>query len=567
MSAPAEQDTPWWEQDLTPGIRGAATQRHLERARRANERRIRREQAREENAALARLSRKERRLVAREAAQRERDAQRCVRAYRAALAANERRQRRADELRWTDRLVRMLGPRVPMLCERPAHESTTANVQSIFPFYNEEGLGHRGVLIGLNVTGGGAFSFDPWNLYSRTSRTEQPSGRRLVTNGNILIIGAPGQGKSSLLKTYCYRQAAFGRRAEFIDPRGEYREVVEALGGVVVALRPGGDQSLNPLTDVGDPVGRSNLLLSLCRILLGRGLEPVEEVGLLAALEQADATVHDREVCLPDVEAALRDPDETMTTALNGSHDFARQQLRDVMLTLRLLRKGPLRGMFDRPTNIPQDTWDRHAISIDLSAIANLSGADDTGVNVPLAATMLCCSAFLGAKAVQRAAAAEAADREVPKTTRVSDEDWRVLAVPGQAEQRQAAFKLQRASGVTQVVVMHRFSDLRSTGDEGSRARRLAEGLLADTDTVVVYRQDESEIDDVCKLLHLTGAEGTVVENLEIGQALWIVGKWRGLIHHLRSGTELALSDTDSGMNSALPHDRQRDPIVALAEG
>jgi hypothetical protein len=555
----------WWEHDLVPGIGAAGAARERDRARRARERAQRAAEQQEERHQLAGLSRRERRRRRRAVAAEERECRRRVRAYRSATTAARARQEQADERRWVDRFVDAFVDWLPLRCERPAHEATTANTQAIYPFYNEEGLGDRGCLIGLNVTGGGSFSFDPWHLYSRTSYTPEPSGRRLLTNGNILILGAPGNGKSALIKTYCFRQAAFGRRCEFIDPKGEYRDVVEALGGVVVALRPGGDQALNPLTDVGDPVGRSNLLLSLCRALLGRPLSPVEEVGLLAALEQADATVDGkRETCLPDVEQALRAPGEPVATALNGSQAFAREQLRDVMLTLHRLQAGPLAGMFDRPTTVPEDTWDRRALAIDLSAITNLAGADDAGQNVPLAVTMMCCSAFLTAKAIQRADRARNAARPVPKTTRVNDEGWRVLSVPGQAAQYQSDFKLQRASGVVNVVVMHRFSDLRAAGDEGSRATKLAEGLLSDTDTVIVYRQDEAEMDDVCRRLHLTESEATVVEALEPGQALWIVGKWRGLIHHLRSPTEVALSDTDEAMASALPQG-SRGALEALA--
>ncbi|CAB4892262.1 unannotated protein [freshwater metagenome] len=548
-AAPVE----WWEHEHTPGVGGPAARAAAQKARRAREQAAKKADAERQERELSGLSRAERRQLRRDVKASERFYRGRIRAYRRDRAAAAARAEAAHESRLLDQVVDALGDWVPMWAEQPPHEATTANTAAIYPFYNEEGLGHRGPLIGLNVTGGGSFSFDPWNLYSRTSYTEEASGRRLITNGNMLVLGAPGNGKSALVKTMAYRQAAFGRRCEFIDPKGEYGDVVRALEGVVLALRPGGDQALNPLTDVGDPRTRRNLLGSLTRALLGRALTPVEQAGLLAALAQADWDVQDREVCLPDVEDALRDPDETIAAAVNGSAEFAKEALRDVMLTLGLLRTGPLAGMFDRATTIPEDTWDRRAIAIDLSAVAQLAGADDAGQNVPLAVTMMCCSAFLTAKAIQRASRAQETGERVPKTLRVNDEGWRVLAVPGQAAQYQSDFKLQRASGVVNVVVMHRFSDLRAAGDEGSRATKLAEGLLSDADTVVVYKQAGAEMADVEEKLHLTESESTVIEHLEPGQALWIVGKWRGLIHHLRSQTETALSDTDEAMSSGLP--------------
>jgi hypothetical protein len=568
VDAPAPAASAWWEHEHTPGVGGAAARAAAAKAKRAREQAAKKVDAERQERELAGLSRAERRQLRRDVKTTERFYRGRVRAYRRDKAAATALREAAHESRLLDQVVDALGDWVPMWAEQSPHEATTANTAAIYPFYNEEGLGHRGPLIGLNVTGGGSFSFDPWNLYSRTSYTEEPDGRRLITNGNMLVLGAPGNGKSALVKTMAYRQAAFGRRCEFIDPKGEYGDVVEALDGVVLALRPGGDQALNPLTDVGDAGMRRNLLDSLTKALLGRALSPVEQAGLLAALGQADRTVTDREVCLPDVEDALRDPDDTIAAAVNGTREFAKEALRDVMLTINLLRVGPLAGMFDRPTTIPEDTWDRRAISIDLSAVAQLAGADDAGQNVPLAVTMMCCSAFLTAKAIQRAARAKTTGERVAKTLRVNDEGWRVLAVPGQAAQYQSDFKLQRASGVVNVVVMHRFSDLRAAGDEGSRATKLAEGLLSDADTVVVYKQAEAEMPDVEEKLHLTESESTVIEHLEPGQALWIVGKWRGLIHHLRSQTEIGLSDTDEAMSSGLPGEGEttsRAAIEALA--
>jgi hypothetical protein len=552
----------WWEHGRIPGV-GAGIEDAIRRQQQERERELQRRQRDERRRALAELSRRERRELAR-AGRRER------RALRAATAAHEAGMRWAlarfnagDEPRTlVDRWATAIG--APLWAEQPPHVSTSASAAAIYPFYVEEGLGHRGVLVGLNVTGGGAFSFDPWNLYSRTSYAATPSGPRLLSNGNVIVIGAPGNGKSALVKTLCFRLACFGRRVEAIDPKGEYGPLIQALGGVVVRLEPGGSGSLNPLTDVGDPAARRNLLLSLARALLGRQLNAREEVGLLGALAQADRTAAhagDREVCLPDVEAALRDPGEEIVRALNADQGYARDELREVMLKLTLLRQGPLSGMFDRPTSIPADTWDRRAVSIDLSAVARLAGADEHGQNLPLAVTMMCCQAFLTARALQRAKRCQADAVAVPRTVRVNDEGWRVIAVPGQAQQHQSDFKLQRATGVVNVLVMHRFSDLRAVGDDGSRARELAAGLLSDAETVVVYRQDESELPDLLDKVGLTDAEERTVEHLEPGQALWLVGSQRVLVHHLRSTREATLSDTDEAMTPNLPARHVREAV------
>jgi hypothetical protein len=557
---PSTDEPRWWERDYTPGIGAAGGDRAIAREQRRRARiaaRDARGAARAEHTALGRVETARRRRA-------QRDADRTLRA--AVLDVRRAREndavwrRAGDERRVLDRLVDALGDSVPLWAERTAHRGTTANTAAIFPFYNEEGIGHRGPVIGLNVLGGGAFCFDPWNLYGSTSFTREPSGERLIKNGNMVILGAPGEGKSSLVKTLAYRQAAFGRRCEFIDPKGEYAGVVQALGGVVVKLAPGGGQALNPLTDIGDPRARRSLLLSLARALLGRTLTSVEEVGVLGALQQADEKAASAyEVCLPHVEAALRDPGPTLVQALNASEAYAREQLRDLMLQLHLLTDGPLAGMFDRPTTNPPSTWERDAIAIDLSAITALAGSDDEGQNKPLAITMMCCAAFLTATALQRAERCTADGRPVPKTMRVNDEGWRVLAVPGQAQQYQSDFKLQRSTGVVNVVVMHRLSDLKAAGDDGSRAKKLAEGLRADADTIVIYRQDEGEMADLTEQLKLSVSEAATVQDLGQAQALWQVGKWRGIVQHLRSTTEECLSNTDEAMATNLPTRNRRE--------
>ena len=153
----------------------------------------------------------------------------------------ERRQRLASSLSATGRSRRscaFAGRSRP--AERPGHIATTAHVQAAYPFVAEAGLGTRGVLIGRDVYGG-PFVIDPWLLYQE-GRLHDP---------NLLILGRQDFGKSTLVKTLCFRQRLFGRRVEVTDPKGEYDRLIEALGGVVLRLEPGGEIQLNPLERIG----------------------------------------------------------------------------------------------------------------------------------------------------------------------------------------------------------------------------------------------------------------------------------------------------------------------------
>jgi hypothetical protein len=112
----------------------------------------------------------------------------------------------------------------------------------------------------------------------------------------------------------------------------------------------------------------------------------------------------------------------------------------------------------------------------------------------------------------------------------------------------QQSFKLSRASGTMNVLVMHRLSDPASAGAAGSHQIRLAEGLLVDTETRVIYGQPASEVEQARELLGLSDTEAKLLPHLPRGQALWKVGTRSFLVEHRLSAVELALVDTDARM-------------------
>jgi hypothetical protein len=95
---------------------------------------------------------------------------------------------------------------------------------------------------------------------------------------------------------------------------------------------------------------------------------------------------------------------------------------------------------------------------------------------------------------------------------------------------------------------MHRLSDLRSTGAEGSREVRLAEGLLADAETKVIYAQPPDQLPQTRELLGLTDTEAELLPHLRRGWALWKVGQRSFLVQHRLSSSEHELVDTDARM-------------------
>ncbi|MCA1679322.1 MAG: hypothetical protein LC777_10440, partial [Actinobacteria bacterium] len=229
---------------------------------------------------------------------------------------------------------------------------------------------------------------------------------------------------------------------------------------------------------------------------------------------------------------------------LGMAQDEARVELRECTLALQRMCEGPLRGMFDGPTTAGEHAWDAPAVALDLSAI----GAGQAGSDVALGIVMACAGAFLDAKRTERARAAEAAGLTAPKVIRVNDEAWRALPVAGLGEYYQAAFKLSRQTGVQHWLVLHRASDLRAAGDEGSRQQRLAEGLISDASTIVLYHMKPADVPLATELFGLSTTEAALLGKLGKGEALWLVGERSFRVQHVLSDIEWPFVDTDRAM-------------------
>ena len=410
--------------------------------------------------------------------------------------------------------------------ERPGHSATTANFQAAYPFVAEGGLGARGVYIGADAFGG-SFAFDPWELY----------GAGTLAGPNMLVIGQIGRAKSSLVKTYLYRQRVFGREAWAIDPKGEYAPLARALGGSVIALRPGGAVRLNPLSSRGARESQLALLRSVAEAALRRELTPEEDAGLRVALDYVNRRSRGGEPILPEIVEALLRPCEEMSVELATDPAEFAKDTRAAALGLQRLCEGDLRGMFDGPTTENLDL-DAPIVVLDLSAVQD---------SAALGILMTCAAAWQQAVVSERKREAEEGT-EGAKVICVLDEGWRIASHIGVAEWLQRSFKLSRALGVQNVMVMHRLSDLGAAGAAGSREARLAEGLIADADTRVVYAQPPDQLEALRNLLGLTSTELEIVPTLRRGEALWQVGRRSFLVQHRLSEAEQPIVDTDARM-------------------
>jgi hypothetical protein len=71
----------------------------------------------------------------------------------------------------------------------------------------------------------------------------------------------------------------------------------------------------------------------------------------------------------------------------------------------------------------------------------------------------------------------------------IYDEPWRLVRQAALLARMQTHWKLSRAWGIANLMIIHRLSDLDAVGEANSEARNLALGLLADCSTKVIYAQ------------------------------------------------------------------------------
>lgn len=423
----------------------------------------------------------------------------------------------------------------------PRHRATTAHACALYPFHADAGLGPRGIYVGEDISAGGsAWCFDPFQLYTDG----------VLTSPNILVLGMVGSGKSSAVKTVLYRSIGLlgspggkPRWCAILDPKGEYAPLADALHLKQLRLYPGGPTRLNPL-DSGPHVTsvdelrsrRSQMVGALAVAVLHRELTPIEDAALGWAI---DAVTVDSQLegspTLADVVSLLVNPTGEMVTRAQA--ESARELARDVIELRHGLGKlldGQLRGMFDGPSTESLD-WSGRGVVIDLSAVHQDPAA--------FTAVMIAATGWL-----QSLLAAPESD-DVPRRVQVLEEIWALLGNERVAKYYQSCQKLARAYGVANIAVAHRIADLRAQAGDGTATAKVAMGLLADTQTRILFRQSSDQIAEATEMLGLSTVEADILPRLVQGRALWRVGDHTAVVQHRISAAEWPIVDTDRRLN------------------
>jgi AAA-like domain len=161
------------------------------------------------------------------------------------------------------------------------------------------------------------------------------------SNPNMAVFAASGHGKSFAIGTLVLEAAVAGVNSVIIDPEGEYRGLVEALGGRYLELAPGTDAAVNVFEGAGDdPEEAVAAVVDLVTVLCGDRLGDVDRAVV-------DAAARD---------ALRRASAEHRTPLLEDCLVTLDRDSRPVATVVRRFCTGGLGALFNRPTSIAVDS-------------------------------------------------------------------------------------------------------------------------------------------------------------------------------------------------------------------
>ena len=394
--------------------------------------------------------------------------------------------------------------------EAPAeYRGTTVQVCGLWPWVVGSGTPMIGVPLGRHTVSGTTLCCDPISWFQRAN---------LIANPSVFILGKPGLGKSTVVRRMATGLAGYGVMPLVLgDLKPDYVDLVRALGGQVLSLGRGrgylnildpgeAKEAAERLTGsakvavLADAHGRRLTMVSALITIL-RSAPPTdrEETILDRALRILDEKHQDVPV-LSDLLQVIRDaPEELRTVALDRG-DLAKY--RDITESLEasligLTTGGRLGETFARQTTEP--------IRRDCPVVVDVSGIDDTEMDLQAAVLLACWSAGFGMVNVAHALADAGLERRRHYFV-IMDELWRALrAGRGMVDRVDALTRLNRQRGVGMAMVSHTMSDLLALASEEDRMK--AKGFVERSGMVICGGLPGAEMPLLTSAIPLSDAE------------------------------------------------------------
>jgi len=213
----------------------------------------------------------------------------------------------------------------------------SAPLSTVFPFVSANLTSNKGILYGINRHNNSLIIFDRFSM----------------ENGNMVIFGKSGGGKSYAVKVEILRSLMFGSDVIVIDPENEYQHLAETTDGAFFKISLTSKNHINPFDvslpgpdETSEEVIRSKImdLVGLLKVALGT-LTPEENSILDKALHETYASKDiTPQSDLKNVTPPLLEDLQTILENMEGGDQIAKR--------LQRYTKGSFAGFLNQPTNI-----------------------------------------------------------------------------------------------------------------------------------------------------------------------------------------------------------------------
>ena len=175
--------------------------------------------------------------------------------------------------------------------------------------------------------------------------------RKLLQNGNGWILGVPGSGKSFFAKFEMILNILYNTEDDIIivDPEGEYKNIMKALGGEHIVISAASNNHINALEmvkDYGDgdnPINvKAQFIMSLYEQIVGAGRVKAQERSII---DRAVARIYEKYM----IDYEGNPP--TLVDFYNALKTFTEPEARDIALAMELFTEGSL-NVFAHQSNV-----------------------------------------------------------------------------------------------------------------------------------------------------------------------------------------------------------------------
>lgn len=360
-----------------------------------------------------------------------------------------------------------------------ARNMDTTSLASTFPFTSSTLTQDKGIMYGINQLNGSLIIFDRYSL----------------ENGNEVVFGKSGSGKSYLIKLEVMRQFMFGTEVIVVDPEGEYEELAKAMGGEYLEFSPASPIKINPFDLTGryeegeNELGLKILSLhALLKIVMGE-LDP----GHDAILDRALVEAYRQKGITPDPKTQTKEPPlmEDLYKVLLGMEDTI---ARDLALRLEKFIKGSMSGIFNQQSNFDI----RNPLTI-----FSIRGLEDQ--LRPVAMQIILDFIWTRVR------------KNLKKRLLVLDEAWYLMKYEDSASFVHGIAKRARKYYLALTTATQDVVDFLST-DYGK-------AVLSNSSIQMLLKQSPTEIDLVANLFYLTDQEKQLLLSANVGEGLFFAGQ------------------------------------------